>query len=97
MRGGAPRTSRRRPWGGCFLSSTSSTCRMVLEKRGPMGTYSSSRSRSSSTMMDIGDYMHWEKSSAPPRREATPLQIIDLEHLVKVSSNLGRTAASNLL
>lgn len=28
---------------------------MPLEKRGPMGTYSSSRSMSSSTIMDIGD------------------------------------------
>ena len=28
---------------------------MVLEKRGPMSTYSSSRSKSSSTIIDIGD------------------------------------------
>ena len=39
-----------------FLVSTSSVWRMVLEKRGPMATYSSSRSTSSRITIDSGDY-----------------------------------------
>lgn len=50
-----PMTSSLRPLGGCFFSSTSRVCRMPLLKRGPMATYSSSRSMSSRMMMERTD------------------------------------------
>mmetsp|Transcript_47264 Transcript_47264/g.113386 ORF Transcript_47264/g.113386 Transcript_47264/m.113386 type:complete len:281 (-) Transcript_47264:775-1617(-) len=49
-----PMTTSLWPTLGAFLTQTSSVCSTTLLKRGPMRTYSSSRSRSSSTMRDIG-------------------------------------------
>mmetsp|Transcript_40403 Transcript_40403/g.102268 ORF Transcript_40403/g.102268 Transcript_40403/m.102268 type:complete len:205 (-) Transcript_40403:330-944(-) len=59
-----PTTKSFRPGGGMRFTSTSSVWSTALEKRGPMGTYSSSRSRSSSTMMDSVDLYASSKTLA---------------------------------
>ena len=50
-----PMTNSRRPSGGGFLRRTRMVCRAALENRGPIGTYSRSRSISSRMMNDSGD------------------------------------------
>ena len=57
-------TSSRRPFGGTLASSTSSVCSASFEKRGPIGTYSSSRSRSSSTTIEFGDLYAWSNAAS---------------------------------
>lgn len=43
------------PLGGCFSSSSRMICSRLLEKRGPMGTYSTSLSMLSNMTRDAGD------------------------------------------
>ena len=50
-----PITISLRPGGGILFTSTSKVWRTELEKRGPIATYSRRRSRSSRTIIDLGD------------------------------------------
>ena len=44
------------PFGGCFSRSSRMICSRLLEKRGPIGTYSTNRSMLSSITSEAGDY-----------------------------------------